>query len=193
MSTTEHHEYSTKLGHLRFFKNVIPCLPMKHIILIALSLSLFAFSLHATKPDNAGKPDQQKTVQNQSNAHHSDSDAVKSKDQQEKKEKKEKKEKEAKHSADDDGLKIAQATMSWTILNIILRSYLEMGGNQLQIFNGILLKVAAVTIEPEEPGGGAIARAASGGIMGQCSAVIEAARGALADALAGGAVSSKAK
>ena len=50
-----------------------------------------------------------------------------------------------------------------------------MGGNQLQIFNGILLKVAAVTIEPEEPGGGAIARAASGGIMGQCSAVIEAA------------------
>jgi uncharacterized MnhB-related membrane protein len=83
--------------------------------------------------------------------------------------------------------------MSWTILNIILRSYLEMGGNQLQIFNGILLKVAAVTIEPEEPGGGAIARAASGGIMGQCSAVIEAARGALADALAGGAVSSKAK
>jgi len=83
--------------------------------------------------------------------------------------------------------------MSWTILNIILRSYLEMGGNQLQIFNGILFKVAAVTIEPEEPGGGAIARAASGGIMGQCSAVIEAARGALADALAGGAVSSKAK
>jgi len=68
-----------------------------------------------------------------------------------------------------------------------------MGGNQLQIFNGILLNVAAVTIEPEEPGGGAIARAASGGIMGQCSAVIEAARGALADALAGGAVSSKAK
>lgn len=104
MSTTEHHEYSTKLGHLRFFKNVIPCRPMKHIILIALSLSLFAFSLHATKPDNAGKPDQQKTVQNQSNAHHSDSDAVKSKDQQEKKEKKEKKEKEAKHSADDDGV-----------------------------------------------------------------------------------------
>ena len=71
--------------------------------------------------------------------------------------------------------------------------HLEMGGNQLQIFNGILLKVAAVTIEPEEPGGGAIATAASGGIMGQCSAVIEAARGALADALAGGAVSSKAK
>ena len=104
MSTTEHHEYSTKLGHLRFFKNVIPCLPMKHIILIALSLSLFAFSLHATKPDNAGKPDQQKTVQNQSNAHHSDSDAVKSKNQQEKKEKKEKKEKEAKHSADNDGV-----------------------------------------------------------------------------------------
>ena len=104
MSTTEHHEYSTKLGHLRFFKNVIPCLPMKHIILIALSLSLFSFSLHATKPDNAGKHDQQKTVQNQSNAHHSDSDAVKSKNQQEKKEKKEKKEKEAKHSADDDGV-----------------------------------------------------------------------------------------
>ena len=42
----------------------------------------------------------------------------------------------------------------------------EMGGNQLQIFNGILLKVAAVTIEPEEPGGGAVARASSGGIIG---------------------------
>ena len=99
MSTTEHHQYSTKLGHLRFFRNVIPCVPMKHIILIALSLSLFAFSLHAAKPDNAGKPDKQKTVQNQSDAHHSDSDAVKSKNQQEKVEKKEK---EAKHSADDD-------------------------------------------------------------------------------------------
>jgi len=93
MSTTEHHEYSTKLGHLRFFKNVIPCLPMKHIILIALSLSLFAFSLHATKPDNAGKPDQQKTVQNQSNAHHSDSDAVKSKTSRRKKRKKKRRKK----------------------------------------------------------------------------------------------------
>jgi hypothetical protein len=99
MSTTEHHEYSTKLGHLRFFKNLITCLPMKHIILITLSLYSFAFSLNAAKPDNAGKPDKQKTVQNQSDAHHSDSDAVKAKDQQEKKEKKEK---EAKHSDDDD-------------------------------------------------------------------------------------------
>lgn len=99
MSTTEHHEYSTKLGHLRFFKNLITCLPMKHMILITLSLYSFAFSLNAAKPDNAGKPDKQKTVQNQSDAHHSDSDAVKAKDQQEKKEKQEK---EAKHSDDDD-------------------------------------------------------------------------------------------
>jgi len=75
---------------------------MKHIILIALSLSLFAFSLHATKPDNAEKPDQQKTVQNQSNAHHSDSDTVKSTNNKEKVEKK-----EAKHSADDDGVEEA--------------------------------------------------------------------------------------
>jgi len=102
MSTTEHHEYSTKLGHLRFFKNVIPFRPMKHIILIALSLSLFSFSLHATKPDNAGKPDQQKAVQNQSDAHHSDSDTVKSTNNKEKVEKK-----EAKHSADDDGVEEA--------------------------------------------------------------------------------------
>ncbi len=99
MSTTEHHEYSTKLGHLRFFKNLITCLPMKHMILITLSLYSFAFSLNGAKPDNAGKPDKQKTVQNQSDAHHSDSDAVKAKDQQEKKEKQEK---EAKHSDDDD-------------------------------------------------------------------------------------------
>jgi hypothetical protein len=99
MSTTEHHEYSTKLGHLRFFKNLITCLPMKHIILITLSLYSFAFSLNGAKPDNAGKPDKQKTVQNQSDSHHSDSAAVNAKDQQEKKEKKEK---EAKHSDDDD-------------------------------------------------------------------------------------------
>lgn len=99
MSTTEHHQYSTKLGHLRFFRNVIPCVPMKHIILIALSLSLFAFSLNAAKPDNAEKTDQQKTVRNQSDAHHSDSDTVKSTNN---KEKVKKKEKEAKHSADDD-------------------------------------------------------------------------------------------
>jgi len=33
---------------------------MKHIILIALSLSLFAFSLHATKPDNAENPTNKK-------------------------------------------------------------------------------------------------------------------------------------
>ena len=94
MSTTEHHEYSTKLGHLRFFKNLITCLPMKHMILITLSLYSFAFSLNGAKPDNAGKPDKQKTVQNQSDAHHSDFDAVKAKDQQE--------EKEKKHSDDDD-------------------------------------------------------------------------------------------
>lgn len=74
---------------------------MKHIILIALSLFIFAFSLNAAKPDNAGKPSKQKTVQNQPEAQDSDSDAVKSK---KKKEKKEKKEKEAKHSADDDGV-----------------------------------------------------------------------------------------
>ena len=72
---------------------------MKHIILIALSLFIFAFSLNAAKPDNAGKPSKQKTVQNQPEAQDSDSDAVKSK---KKKEKKEKKEKEAKHSDDDD-------------------------------------------------------------------------------------------
>ena len=66
MSTTEQHEYLTKLGHLRFFKNVIPNLPLKHIILIALNLSLFAFSINAAKPDNAVKPDKQKTVQYQS-------------------------------------------------------------------------------------------------------------------------------
>tara|TARA_B110000967_G_scaffold122217_1_gene124756 strand:- start:11 stop:370 length:360 start_codon:yes stop_codon:yes gene_type:complete len=72
---------------------------MKHIILIALSLSLFAFSLNAAKPDNAEKTDQQKTVRNQSDAHHSDSDTVKSTNN---KEKVKKKEKEAKHSADDD-------------------------------------------------------------------------------------------
>jgi len=41
-----------------------------------------------------------------------------------------------------------------------------MGGNQLQIFNGILLNVATVTIESEETGFEAVARAASGRIVG---------------------------
>ena len=69
-----------------------------------------------------------------------------------------------------------------------------MGGNQLQIFNGILLNVAAVTIEPEEPGGGAAVGAASGAIMGSMLGNGRGSTlGALGGALAGGAVRSKAK
>jgi hypothetical protein len=45
---------------------------LKHIILIA-------HSLDAVKPDNAGKPDKQRTAQNQSDTHDSDPDAIKSK------------------------------------------------------------------------------------------------------------------
>ena len=75
-----------------------------------------------------------------------------------------------------------------------MRSYLELGGNQLQIFNGILLNVAAVTIEPEKTGGGAAVGAASGAIMGS---MLGSGRGstlgALGGALAGGAVGSKAE
>ena len=64
----------------------------------------------------------------------------------------------------------------------------------MQVFNGILLNVAAVTIEPEETGGGAAVGAASGGIMGS---MLGSARGstpgALGCALAGAAVGSKAE
>jgi hypothetical protein len=41
---------------------------------------------------------------------------------------------------------------------------LELRGNQLQIFNGILLNVAAVTIEPKEIGGAAAVATASRGL-----------------------------
>jgi outer membrane lipoprotein SlyB len=65
---------------------------------------------------------------------------------------------------------------------------------QMQVFNGILLNVAAVTIEPEETGGGAAVGAASGGIMGS---MLGSGRGstlgALGGALAGAAVGSKAE
>jgi len=52
---------------------------LKHIILIALSLLTFTFSLNAVKQDDAGKPDKQRTAQNQSDKHDSDPDAIKSK------------------------------------------------------------------------------------------------------------------
>ena len=65
---------------------------------------------------------------------------------------------------------------------------------QMQVFNGTLLNVAAVTIEPEKTGGGAAVGAASGGIMGS---MLGSGRGstlgALGGALAGGAVGSKAE
>lgn len=65
---------------------------------------------------------------------------------------------------------------------------------QMQVYNGILLNVAAVTIEPEKTGGGAAVGAASGGIMGS---MLGSGRGstlgALGGALAGGAVGSKAE
>ncbi len=65
---------------------------------------------------------------------------------------------------------------------------------QMQVFNGILLNVAAVTIEPEKTGGGAAIGAASGGIMGS---MLGSGRGstlgALGGSLAGAAGGSKAE
>lgn len=65
---------------------------------------------------------------------------------------------------------------------------------QMNVFNGVLLNVAAVTIEPETTGGGAAVGAATGGIMGS---MVGSGRGstlgALGGALAGGAVGSKAE
>ena len=59
---------------------------MKCLLLIALSLFIFGFNLNAAKPANAGKPNKQETVQNRSDEHHSDSEAVKPKEKKEKKE-----------------------------------------------------------------------------------------------------------
>jgi outer membrane lipoprotein SlyB len=65
---------------------------------------------------------------------------------------------------------------------------------QMNVFNGVLLNVAAVTIEPEKTGGGAAVGAATGGIMGS---MVGSGRGstlaALGGALAGAAVGSKAE